>query len=45
MADKVVTVTNDPVKARLSALKARPVLTPAEVKEAIEKILDHLEIK
>jgi len=45
MADIIVPVAVDPVKQRLRELKARPVLTPAEIKEAIDKILDYLEIK
>ena len=45
MADKIVTVAVDPVKERLRELRKKPVLTPAEIKEAIEKILDHLEIE
>jgi len=45
MADIIIAVAIDPVKERLRALKARPVLTPAETKEAIDKILDYLEIK
>lgn len=45
MADRLVVIAVDPVKARLRELRAKPVLTPAEIKEAIEKILDFLEIK
>lgn len=45
MADKIIMVAVDPVKERLRELRAKPVLTPAEIKEAIEKILEHLGIE
>ncbi|MCK5021397.1 MAG: hypothetical protein KAS32_30575 [Candidatus Peribacteraceae bacterium] len=35
----------DPIKERLRELKRKPVLTPQENKEAIDKILDYLNIK
>lgn len=42
---KTVAVKKDPVKERLKELKTKPVLTPQENKEAIDKILDYLGIK
>ena len=45
MADIPVVVAKDPVKERLRELKAKPVLTPQETKEAIDKILAHLGIE
>lgn len=45
MADKIVAVAVDPAKERLRELRKKSALTPAEIKGAIEKILDHLEIE
>lgn len=45
MPDRKVVIVEDPIKKRLRELKTKPVLTPQETKEAIDKILDYLNIK
>lgn len=40
-----VIITEDPVKKRLKELKVKPVLTPAEIKEAINLLMEKVGVK
>lgn len=44
MPDKAVHIAEDPVKKRLRELRRSPVLTPRETKEAIDGIIDYMEL-
>ncbi|MCK5603136.1 hypothetical protein KAR91_14730 [Candidatus Pacearchaeota archaeon] len=45
MSYKPVVIKKDPVKTRLKELKRKPILTPQEIKETLDKLIELAGIK